>query len=194
MKITQKEVHQSRKELEEKVQVVQWEDYKSKVEGDIFILNCEVELWKKTLLDVLKYKAYDLNYELVYRVLELREAYNSHIPIQMRSKFSEITHLLVNMVKQSEEVGIETDINQLLEKYLIVQHKNEVLQKELMQEKAYSKSVQYEFMNLRGNVSIICKIRPFLDSESQFELRNNFINCAKYSKREISMSPPNYKE
>ena len=170
-------------------------ELKEKYDKEKFGYICQINIWKKNFLTMAKYKL--LNYKEDYDcniidVLKIDENYINNAP-ESEKKLSEkilqyFKELLDQENKTVNNIKNIKDNNELKDQ----KEKINLLNKQLNEEKKIRRKIFYKYLNLRGNISIMCRIRPFsqeekkeisIDKNSQLDIfikdKNNLIikNC-----------------
>ena len=144
-------------------------ELKDKFDREKFEHICQINIWKKNFLKIAKYKL--LNYSQCYDrnltdVMKIEEKYINNCPTSIKKWADKIFDYFKELIDQ-ERVK-EKENNKALNNNEIVDYKDKInsLKNSLNQEKKIRRKIFYKYLNLRNNISIMCRIRPFLQKEN----------------------------
>ena len=148
------------------------EELKDKFDKEKFENFCQINIWKKNFLSIAKYKL--LNYSQTYDrnlidVMKIDEKYIINCPESIKKLADKILNYfkeLIDQEKENKEVSNDNEI--------VVDYKDKLnnLNNILNQEKKIRRKIFYKYLNLRNNISIMCRIRPFPQKENNEILIN----------------------
>ena len=142
------------------------EKINDKYEKEEFRLKSEINIWKNNFLSITKFKLY--NYDIKYlknieKLLNIDQKYIINAP----SEISNISEKVLNYSKALiEEVNYNTIyLKELKEELTKEQEINNKLTENLEKERSLRRKIHNRYMYLRGNMRIMCRLRPFLPNE-----------------------------
>ena len=142
------------------------ENINDKYEKEEFDLKSQINLWKNNFLLITKYKLYNYdvkNIKNIEKLLNIEQKYIINAP----SEFSKISEKILNYSKSLiEEVNYNTiNLKEMKEELTKEQEINNKLNENLEKEKILRRKIHNRYMYLRGNMRIMCRLRPFLINE-----------------------------
>ena len=142
------------------------ENINEKYEKEEFELKSQINIWKNNFLSITKFKLY--NYEQKYlknieKLLNIDQKYITNAP----SEISKISEKVLNYSKNLiEEVNYNSiNLKELKEELTKEQEINNKLNENLEKERTLRRKIHNRYMYLRGNMRIMCRLRPFLPNE-----------------------------
>ena len=140
--------------------------FEEKYETEVFILKSLVNVWKKNFLEIAKFKL--INYDIkkhqeIEELIDIEENYIENLPEDIKNKSSKILYYYKVLIEKENYKSI--DLIQLKEALLDEQEKVVLLTSKLKNEKFLRRKIHNRYMYLRGNLRIMCRIRPFLPTE-----------------------------
>ena len=142
------------------------ENINDKYEKEEFELKSQINIWKNNFLSITKFKLYnfDQNYlKNIEKLLNIDQKYITNAP----SEIVETSDFVLNYSKNLiEEVNYNTiNLKELKEELTKVQEINNKLNENLEKEITLRRKIHNRYMYLRGNMRIMCRLRPFLPNE-----------------------------
>ena len=142
------------------------ENINDKYEKEEFDLKSQINLWKNNFLLITKYKLYNYdikNIKNIEKLLNIEQKYIINAP----SEFSKVSEKILNYSKSLiEEVNYNTiNLKEMKEELTKEQEINNKLNENLEKEKILRRKIHNRYMYLRGNMRIMCRLRPFLINE-----------------------------
>ena len=137
-----------------------------KYETEVFELKSLINIWKNNFLEIAKFKL--VNYDIkqnqeIENIINIDENYLNNAP----NKIKDISNKIVNYFKLLIEKENYKTINlrQLKEALINEQEKVYLLSSRLKNEKFLRRKIHNRYMYLRGNLRVMCRVRPFLPTE-----------------------------
>ena len=185
-------------ELKEELQTKNVEDIyklKEKYETEVFELKALINIWKNNFLEISKFKLvnYDIkSHQEIENIIDIDENYIDNAPSEMKELSKKVLEYFKLLIEQENYKTI--DLRQMKESLLSEQEKVHILSQKLKNEKYLRRKIHNRYMYLRGNLRVMCRVRPFLPSEkinkkSQMEtivINNDSISIFQENKQEKS--------
>ena len=137
-----------------------------KYETEVFELKSLINIWKNNFLEIAKFKL--INYDIkknqeIENLIDIDENYLNNAPNEIK----ELSNKIVTYFKQLIEKENYKTINlkQLKEALISEQEKVYLLNTRLKNEKFLRRKIHNRYMYLRGNLRVMCRVRPFLPNE-----------------------------
>ena len=131
-----------------------------------FDLKSEVNIWKNNFLNITKFKLY--NFEPKYlknieNLLNIDEKYILNAPPEKIEISEKVLNYCKNLI---EEINYNTINMKELKESLTKEQENNLKLLELLEKEKYlRRKINNRYMYLRGNMRIMCRLRPFLPNE-----------------------------
>ena len=183
-------------ELKEELKSKNLEDIQSlkeKYETDVFELKSLINIWKNNFLQISKFKL--INYDIkihqeIENLIDIDENYIEKAPEEMKEISKKVLEYYKLLIEQESYKTI--DLRNLKDSLLSEQEKVHILTQKLKNEKYLRRKIHNRYMYLRGNLRVMCRVRPFLPSEkinkkSQMEtmiINNDSISICQENKQE----------
>ena len=183
-------------ELKEELKSKNLEDIqnlKEKYETDVFELKSLINIWKNNFLQISKFKL--INYDIkihqeIENIIDIDENYIEKAPEEMKEISKKVLEYYKLLIEQENYKTI--DLRNLKDSLLSEQEKVHILTQKLKNEKYLRRKIHNRYMYLRGNLRVMCRVRPFLPSEkinkkSQMEtmiINNDSISICQENKQE----------
>ena len=183
-------------ELKEELKSKNLEDIQSlkeKYETDVFELKSLINIWKNNFLQISKFKL--INYDIkihqeIENIIDIDENYIEKAPEEMKEVSKKVLEYYKLLIEQENYKTI--DLRNLKDSLLSEQEKVHILTQKLKNEKYLRRKIHNRYMYLRGNLRVMCRVRPFLPSEkinkkSQMEtmiINNDSISICQENKQE----------
>ena len=142
------------------------ENINDKYEKEEFELKSQINIWKNNFLSITKFKLN--NYEPKYlqnieKLLNIDKKYINNAPTELINISEKILNKCKNLI---EEVNYNTiNLKELKEELTKEQEINNKLNENLEKEITLRRKIHNRYMYLRGNMRIMCRLRPFLPNE-----------------------------
>ena len=156
-------------ELKEELKSKNLEDIQSlkeKYETDVFELKSLINIWKNNFLQISKFKL--INYDIkihqeIENIIDIDENYIEKAPEEMKEISKKVLEYYKLLIEQESYKTI--DLRNLKDSLLSEQEKVHILTQKLKNEKYLRRKIHNRYMYLRGNLRVMCRVRPFLPSE-----------------------------
>ena len=137
-----------------------------KYEQEEFELKSEMNIWKNNFLNITKFKLFNFepkNLKNIENLLNIEEKYILNAPSELAQTSDIVLNYCKNLV---EEVNYNTINLKDLKKELTKEQENTTKLLELLEKERYlRRKIHNRYMYLRGNLRVMCRLRPFLSSE-----------------------------
>ena len=156
-------------ELKEELQSKNIEDInklKEKYETEVFELKAMINIWKNNFLEISKFKLvnYDIkSHQEIESILNIDSNYIDNAPSELKDIAKKVLEYFKLLIEQENYKTI--DLRQMKETLLSEQEKVYILSHKLKNEKYLRRKIHNRYMYLRGNLRVMCRVRPFLPSE-----------------------------
>ena len=148
-----------------------YKDLEEKYDKEKFELICQINIWKNNFLAIAKYKLlnYNPNYDQnVINVMKIEEKYIINAPNSIKIFGEKILKYFKELVEQENKYNKN---NLEIEDY---NNKIYNLNNKLIEEKKIRRKIFFNYLELRGNLSIICNLRDFSqDEKAQIQIDKN---------------------
>ena len=143
-------------------------ELKERYDKEKFENICQINLWKKNFLTITKYRLLNYSPELGHNVdiIKFEQKYIDNAPTSLK-KLSEkileyfkelIDHEYNNKTKNNKDYK---NINEMKD----YKEKISSLNDKLNEEKKLRRKIFYNYLNLRGNISVVCRLKPYSQDE-----------------------------
>ena len=166
---------------------------KEKYEEEVFELKSLINLWKNNFLEISKFKL--LNYDIkshqeIENIIDIDQNYIENAPSNIKDISKKVLDYFKLLIEQENYKTI--DLRKLKDSLSLEQEKVHILSQKLNNEKFLRRKIHNRYMYLRGNLRVMCRVRPFLSSEkinkkSQMEtlvINNDSISVFQENKQE----------
>ena len=166
-----------------------------KFETELFSNKCEMNIWKRNFLDIAKFKLLKYDNTMHGNIEKILRIDNNYIQNASKGLLENSMKIVSYFKHLIEEENYQTiNMRQLKEQLSEEQDRISNLQNKLRTEIFLRRKIHNRYMYLRGNLRVMCRIRPFLPSEvinkqSQMEtilLSNDSITIRELGKGERS--------
>jgi hypothetical protein len=183
-------------ELKEELQSKNIEDInklKEKYETEVFELKSLINIWKNNFLEISKFKLINYNiksHQEIESIIDIDENYIENAPSEIKDISKKVLEYFKLLIEQENYKTV--DLKHLKESLISEQEKVNILSHKLKNEKFLRRKIHNRYMYLRGNLRVMCRVRPFLPSEkinkkSQIEtmvINNDSISILQENKQE----------
>jgi len=183
-------------ELKEELQSKNIEDInklKEKYETEVFELKSLINIWKNNFLEISKFKLINYNiksHQEIENIIDIDENYIENAPSEIKDISKKVLEYFKLLIEQENYKTV--DLKHLKESLISEQEKVNILSHKLKNEKFLRRKIHNRYMYLRGNLRVMCRVRPFLPSEkinkkSQIEtmvINNDSISIFQENKQE----------
>ena len=143
-------------------------ELKERYDKEKFDNICQINLWKKNFLTIAKYRLLNFSPDIGRNVdiIKFEQKYIDNAPTSLK-KLSEkileyfkelIDHEYNNKIKNNKDNKNNIEMKDYKEKISSLNDK-------LNEEKKLRRKIFYDYLNLRGNISVICRLKPFSQEE-----------------------------
>ena len=137
-----------------------------KYETEVFELKSLVNIWKNNFLEIAKFKL--INYDIkthqeIENLIDIDENYLDNVPNEIKEISNKVLNYFKILIEHENYKSI--NLRQLKETLISEQEKVYVLSSKLKNEKILRRKIHNRYMYLRGNLRVMCRVRPFLPSE-----------------------------
>ena len=142
-----------------------YKELKEKYDKEKFELICQINIWKNNFLSIAKYKLlnYSPNYDQnVINVMKIDEKYIINAPNSIKIFAEKIVKYFKELIDQEKKYNNKNNLE--LEDY---NNKIYNLNNKLIEEKKIRRKIFFNYLDLRGNLAIICNIRDFSQDEKE---------------------------
>ena len=166
---------------------------KEKYEEEVFELKSLINLWKNNFLEISKFKL--LNYDIkshqeIENIIDIDQNYIENAPSNIKEISKKVLDYFKLLIEKENYKTI--DLRKLKDSLSLEQEKVHILSQKLNNEKFLRRKIHNRYMYLRGNLRVMCRVRPFLSSEkinkkSQMEtlvINNDSISVFQENKQE----------
>lgn len=155
-----------------------------KYEEEIFNLKCEMNIWKNAFIEIAKYKLLNYDDSNSDELVGLDKNYLQNSPINLREKADSVLTYFRSLVE--EESYQTSNLKALKEALMQEQDKNASLREVLNNELNLRRKIQNRYMLIRGNLRVMCRIRPFLEqSENTSLIKKAFLDTFDISNESV---------
>ena len=183
-------------ELKEELQSKNIEDInklKEKYETEVFELKSLINIWKNNFLEISKFKLINYNiksHQEIESIIDIDENYIENAPSEIKDISKKVLEYFKLLIEQENYKTV--DLKHLKESLISEQEKVNILSHKLKNEKFLRRKIHNRYMYLRGNLRVMCRVRPFLPFEkinkkSQIEtmvINNDSISIFQENKQE----------
>ena len=142
-----------------------YKELKEKYDKEKFELICQINIWKNNFLSIAKYKLlnYSPNYDQnVINVMKIDEKYIINAPNSIKIFAEKIVKYFKELIDQEKKYNNKNNLE--LEDY---NNKIYNLNNKLIEEKKIRRKIFFNYLDLRGNLGIMCNIRDFSQDEKE---------------------------
>ena len=155
---------------------------KEQYEEEIFNLKSELNVWKSTFVEIAKYKLINYDDTNSEDLIEVDRNYILNAPVTIKEKADGILAYFKELV--DEQSYHDNNLKTLKEALIFEQKKNNYLKEQLNNEFFLRRKIHNRYMTIRGNLRVMCRIRPFLETENSI-IKKNFLDTFEVSNDKI---------
>ena len=142
------------------------ENINDKHEKEEFELKSQINIWKNNFLLITKFKLNNFDHKYLKKIeklLSIDQKYINNAPSEIKNTSEKVLNYSKNLI---EEVNYNTiNLKELKEELTKEQEINNKLNDNLEKERTLRRKIHNRYMYLRGNMRIMCRLRPFLPNE-----------------------------
>lgn len=151
-----------------------------KYEEETFNIKCENNQLKNLILEIINLQITSADYLKHTNLLEVDDNYLINSPEALKQKIEQIFTYFKNLLfKDTNNYNVKILVNSINH----LKEKNTLMVKQLRNEISLRRKVQHNWLTLRSNFRVLCRIRPFL---LENEVENINIQNAFYESLEIA--------
>ena len=164
LEILNKEYEQVKQELEDK-KFSDQEVFKlsDKYEEEIYAIKTEMNLWKFSCIEIARYKLISYNDSNLEELISIDRNYLSNAPKPTKDKIESIVSYFKSLIDEENYKSI--NVKSIKEAHIQEQEKNLILREQLYNELVLRRKIHNRYMSLRGNLRVMCRVRPFIEGE-----------------------------
>ena len=137
-----------------------------KYETEVFELKSLVNIWKNNFLEIAKLKI--INYDArvhqeIEDIIDIDENYLNNAPEEIKTISNKVLNYFKLLIERENYKTI--NLRELKESLINEQEKVNILNSKLKNEKYLRRKIHNRYMYLRGNLRVMCRVRPFLPNE-----------------------------
>ena len=137
-----------------------------KYETEVYELKSLINIWKNNFLEIAKFKL--VNYDIkqnqeIENIINIDENYLNNAPNEIKDVSNKIMNYFKLLIEKENYKTI--NLRQLKEALISEQEKVYLLSSRLKNEKFLRRKIHNRYMYLRGNLRVMCRVRPFLPTE-----------------------------
>lgn len=145
-----------------------------KYEEEIFNLKCELNIWKFAFIEIAKYKLINYDDSNSEDLVNLDKNYIQNAPLDYRQRAENVLTYFKSLIEEENYHTI--NLKSLKEALISEQEKASLSRENLLNELQLRRKIHNRYMLLRGNLRVMCRIRPFLDKENNSLIKKSFID------------------
>lgn len=156
-----------------------------KFEEESFNLNCENNQLKNLLLQIINLQVSNGDYLQTADIISVDENYIANTPDNIKSNVDKIFNYLRNLLLKDKQ---NFSVKMLAENLVQEQDNTKEIILKLKNEVKLRRKIQNNYLNIRGNFRVICRIRPFVyESEKSEKIHEAFHNSYEISSEFIKL-------
>jgi hypothetical protein len=157
-----------------------------KYEEEIFDLKCDLNIWKQAFIEIAKYKLINYDDSNSEDLVNLDKNYIQNAPLEYKQRAENVITYFKSLI---EEENYQTvNLKSLKEALVIEQDKASFMREQLLNELQLRRKIHNRYMSLRGNLRVMCRIRPFLDKENNSLIKKSFIDSFNLSNDTVNIN------
>ena len=139
-----------------------------KYETELYTNKTLLNIWKRNFLEIAKFKLInydnqDNNSSTIEQFIQIDNNYISNAPNDIKETSSKVINYFKNLIEQENYKTV--NLRQLKELLSQEQERNSYMKDKLQKEVLLRRKIHNRYMYIRGNLRVMCRIRPFLPSE-----------------------------
>ena len=163
-------------------------ELKEKYEKEKFDYLCQINIWKKNFLSIAKYKLLNYNPDNennIMEIMKIEEKYINNAQDSIKKLPEKILDYFKKLINQDKinDKNKKDNNNEIK-----LQNENiNIFNNKLNEEKKMRRDIFNKYLNLRGNISIMCRIRPLTNKDKKEILmdKNSKIDIYTFDKNSI---------
>jgi hypothetical protein len=140
-------------------------------------LKCEMNLFKYAYTEIVKYRIFKFDCEKFNDLIKIEKEYVNKSPNYIHERVEYLINLSKRIIDEENQTPV--DFINLKNEFITEKQKMLDVLETLNNELNLRRKIHSRYMNLRGNLRIMCRIRPFLDSENLGVNKKSFDNVFK---------------
>ena len=153
-----------------------FEELREKFDREKFEFLCQINIWKNTFLSIAKYKLlnYNPNYDQnIVNVMKIDQNYINNSPKSFKLFPEKILNYFKELIDREANNMIVDKINSKKKEEIKDNiYKIDSLNNQLIEQKKLRRKIFFKYLNLRGNLSIMCNLRPFSSDDNNEIIAN----------------------
>ena len=153
-----------------------FEELREKFDREKFEFLCQINIWKNTFLSIAKYKLlnYNPNYDQnIVNVMKIDQNYINNSPKSFKLFPEKILNYFKELIDREANNMIVDKINSKKKEEIKDNiYKIDSLNNQLIEQKKLRRKIFFKYLNLRGNISIMCNLRPFSNDDNNEIIAN----------------------
>ena len=153
-----------------------FEELREKFDREKFEFLCQINIWKNTFLSIAKYKLlnYNPNYDQnIVNVMKIDQNYINNSPKSFKLFPEKILNYFKELIDREANNMIVDKINSKKKEEIKDNiYKIDSLNNQLIEQKKLRRKIFFKYLNLRGNLSIMCNLRPFSNDDNNEIIAN----------------------
>jgi len=177
---------QLREEIKDrKAREIKIEKIKEEYEDEIFLLKCEINIWKFSFIDISKYKLISYDDTNSQDLIAIDKDYLKNSPNDMKEKADGVLTYFKDLI--DDQTYQNSDLKSLKEALLAEQEKVLHFRELFNNEIILRRKIHNRYMSIRGNLRVMCRIRPFMDKENS-AVKKNYLDTFEVSHDKINIT------
>ena len=143
-------------------------ELKEKYDKDKFDNICQINIWKKNFLTIAKYRLlnYSPDYGINVDIIKFEQKYIDNAPTSLKKLSDKILEYFKELIDQEYNNKIKNNKdNKSKPEMKDYKEKISSLNDKLNEEKKLRRKIFYNYLNLRGNISVVCRLKPYSQDE-----------------------------
>lgn len=153
-----------------------FEELREKFDREKFEFLCQINIWKNTFLSIAKYKLlnYNPNYDQnIVNVMKIDQNYINNSPKSFKLFPEKILKYFKELIeREANNMKVDKSNSKGMEEIEDNIYKIDSLNNQLIEQKKLRRKIFFKYLNLRGNVSIMCNLRPFNQDDNNEIITN----------------------
>ena len=153
-----------------------FEELREKFDREKFEFLCQINIWKNTFLSLAKYKLlnYNPNYDQnIVNVMKIEQNYINNSPKSFKLFPEKILKYFKELIDQeANNIKVDKSNSKRIEEIKDNIYEIDNLNNQLIEQKKLRRKIFFKYLNLRGNLSIMCNLRPFIHDDNNEIITN----------------------